>query len=147
MRADIQGALDQLHFSWKWFEHKGKPMTKQQVKECLEYGKKKGYKYTSEIPYDVIDYIIEKSNQVTGKLFDIPEIKNEVPLNKCKNCIHIYQHEYNQTKYCEMKKSARTSYGHKKIKSNDPACSHFKQKEKKKPSSSNTIVNDPNGPF
>jgi hypothetical protein len=59
-------------------------------------------------------------------LFTIEPEKKE----RCKNCIHIYEHQYNQTKYCSQQKQKRTSYGHKKIKANDAACPLFTKKEK-----------------
>jgi hypothetical protein len=44
MHADIKGALAQIDKSWKAFEHKGKPMTKNQVKTVLLYANSKGCK-------------------------------------------------------------------------------------------------------
>lgn len=58
MNADIVGALEQLEKSWKAFEHKGKPMTKEQVREVLVYGIKKGYKTTAELSDQEVDVII-----------------------------------------------------------------------------------------
>lgn len=49
MNADLVGALSQLEKSWKAFEHKGKPMTKEEVRKCLVYGIKKGYKHTGQL--------------------------------------------------------------------------------------------------
>ena len=43
MKADLKGALEQINRSWRVFEHKGQPMTKQEVKAVLEYGIKQGY--------------------------------------------------------------------------------------------------------
>jgi hypothetical protein len=60
MHADIQGALNQINKSWSAFEHKGKAMTKQQVKAVLEYGLSKGYKYTNELSDNEVDKIINK---------------------------------------------------------------------------------------
>jgi hypothetical protein len=58
MRADIVGALEQLDKSWKAFEHRGKPMTKEQVRKVLVYGIKKGYKHTGELTDEEVDSII-----------------------------------------------------------------------------------------
>ena len=38
MNADLQGALEQLNKSWRAFTHRGRPMSKEQLKRCLEYG-------------------------------------------------------------------------------------------------------------
>jgi ribulose bisphosphate carboxylase small subunit len=59
MHADIKGALEQINKSWRAFEHKGEPMTKEQVKRCLKYGLSKGYKYTSEFTDEEIDKLIK----------------------------------------------------------------------------------------
>jgi hypothetical protein len=64
-------------------------------------------------------------------LFEVPIQPSPPPKDRCKNCIHIYKHYYNDTKYCKKQTSnRRTSYGHKKIKANDAACALFEQKEK-----------------
>lgn len=55
MNADLVGALEQLDKSWKAFEHKGKPMTKEQVRKALVYGIKKGYKHTGELTDEDVD--------------------------------------------------------------------------------------------
>lgn len=60
MNADIQGALNQINHSWRAFEHKGKPMTKSQVKRVLEYGLAKGYTTTDQLTEKEVDEIIEK---------------------------------------------------------------------------------------
>jgi len=59
MDADIKSCYEQLNRSYKAFEHKGKPMTKLQVKRCLEYGLASGMKSVSEIPDSIIDSIIK----------------------------------------------------------------------------------------
>lgn len=69
-------------------------------------------------------------------LFDIPEVVN-VPKKartgmRCRNCTHIYRHQYGKMQYCEMQKDPRTSYGHRKIKANAAGCDMFNKKEKKK---------------
>ena len=58
MHADLQGALNQINKSWKAFEHKGKKMTKAQVKSVLEYGISKGYKSTSELSDKEVDELL-----------------------------------------------------------------------------------------
>ena len=58
MNADLQGALEQINKSWRAFTHRGRPMSKEQVKRCLEYGIKKGYKTTSELKDEEVDKII-----------------------------------------------------------------------------------------
>jgi len=55
MKADLVGALQQLDTSWSAFEHKGKPMTKDQVRKALVYGIKKGYKHTGDLTDEDID--------------------------------------------------------------------------------------------
>lgn len=67
MNASIKGALEQLNKSYSCFEHKGKSMTKEQVKTVLEYGLKKGYESTSELSESEIDEIL--------KHLEKPEIK------------------------------------------------------------------------
>lgn len=61
MKADIKGALQQLNKSYRLFEHKGKSMTKPQVKLVLEYGLKKGYnntgQFTDEEVYNILSGI------------------------------------------------------------------------------------------
>ena len=63
MNADVNGALEQINMSWKAFEHRGKQMTKIQVKAVLEYAKQVGYKTTDQIPDKDIDEIIDKLNK------------------------------------------------------------------------------------
>ena len=58
MNADCKGALAQLNKSWKTFTHKGKSMTKEQVKAVLEYGVKQGYDHTGLLSDEEIDTII-----------------------------------------------------------------------------------------
>lgn len=60
MNADIKGALEQLNRSYKAFEHKGRRMTKQEVKKVLEYGLEKGYKHTGQLSDEEVDTIIKK---------------------------------------------------------------------------------------
>jgi len=68
MNADLKGALQQLNRSYKAFEHKGKRMTKQQVKAVLEYGIKQGYKHTGQLSDDEIDNVIESINKKDSRL-------------------------------------------------------------------------------
>jgi len=58
MNASIQGALNQINKSYKAFTHKGKSMTKQQVKAVLEYGLKQGYDNTGQLSNSEVDKII-----------------------------------------------------------------------------------------
>lgn len=62
MDADILGALQQINKSWRAFEHKGMPMTKEEVRKVLQYGIKKGYKTTSQLTDDEVDKVL--SNQL-----------------------------------------------------------------------------------
>lgn len=62
MNADCKGALAQLNKSWKAFTHKGKSMSKQQVKAVLEYAVKNGYDHTGLLSDDEIDTIINNLN-------------------------------------------------------------------------------------
>ena len=61
MDADIKGALEAIETSFRSFEHKGKRMTKKQVRVVLEYGVWKGYKLVSQIPDVSIDKLIEEN--------------------------------------------------------------------------------------
>lgn len=62
MHADIQGALNQINTSWQAFEHKGRQMTKKEVKAVLQYALAKGYKTTKELSDTEVDLIIKRSN-------------------------------------------------------------------------------------
>lgn len=59
MHADIKGALSQIDKSWKAFEHKGVPMTKNQVKVVLTYANARGYKTTAELSDEEVDKLIK----------------------------------------------------------------------------------------
>lgn len=63
MHADINGALEQINTAWSSFEHRGKPMTKPQVKAVLTYAKQVGYKTTAELKDKEVDDIIDKVNR------------------------------------------------------------------------------------
>ncbi len=58
MNASCKGALAQIDRSWRAFTHKGKRMTKQQVKNVLEYAVKKGYDHTGQLTEEEIDSLI-----------------------------------------------------------------------------------------
>lgn len=64
MHADLKGALRQINKSWRAFTHRGKPMTKIQVKAVLEYGIRKGYKTTNELSDEEVDAIINPRKSV-----------------------------------------------------------------------------------
>ncbi len=59
MDADIKGALQQLNKSYQAFEHKGKSMTKREVKAVLEYGLGKGYQHTGQLSENEVDAVIK----------------------------------------------------------------------------------------
>lgn len=63
MNADCKGALAQLNKSYKAFTHKGKRMTKSEVKAVLEYAIKKGYEHTGLLSDAEVDSIINKPKQ------------------------------------------------------------------------------------
>lgn len=71
MHADLQGALNQLNKSYRAFEHKGKRLTKIQVKMILEYGIKKGYKTTAELTDEEVDSLIKDDDVNEQTKFDI----------------------------------------------------------------------------
>ena len=59
MNADIKGALEQISKSYRVFTHRGASLTKNQVKEILEYGIRRGYKSTSELSDHEVDKILK----------------------------------------------------------------------------------------
>ena len=63
MHADLQGALDQINRSYKAFEHRGKKMSKEQVRKVLVYGLKKGYKTTAELTDSEVDAVLNLRNE------------------------------------------------------------------------------------
>lgn len=63
MNASVNGALEQIDQSYKAFTHRGKAMTKPQVKAVLTYAKQVGYKTTAELKDEEVDEIIEKVNK------------------------------------------------------------------------------------
>jgi len=58
MNADLKGALAQINRTYKFFEHKGRKMSKEQVRKVLEYGIRKGYETTKELSDEEVDAII-----------------------------------------------------------------------------------------
>ena len=60
MNADIAGALEQINKSYSTFEHRGKRMTKDQVRKVLKHGIKKGYTHTGEFTDKEIDKILNQ---------------------------------------------------------------------------------------
>jgi hypothetical protein len=63
MNADIKGCLNQLDRSWKAFTHRGKPMTKEQVKTVLHYALGKGYEHTGQLSDEEVDLVIDYVNK------------------------------------------------------------------------------------
>ena len=61
MNASVKGALNQINTSYRAFTHKGKRMTKAEVKLVLEYAYMKGYETTDEIRDSEIDQLISLS--------------------------------------------------------------------------------------
>ena len=59
MNADIAGALEQLNKSWRCFTHKGKPLTKKQVRKILKYGISKGYRHTGQLTDEEVDELLK----------------------------------------------------------------------------------------
>lgn len=58
MHADLAVALEQINKSYKAFEHRGKSLSKEQVRKVLKYGLSKGYKTTSELTDDEVDLVL-----------------------------------------------------------------------------------------
>lgn len=58
MHADLKGALEQINRSYKYFEHKGKRMSKPQVRKVLKYGIDNGYITTAELKDEEVDKIL-----------------------------------------------------------------------------------------
>jgi predicted phosphoribosyltransferase len=63
MNADCRGALAQLNKSYKSFEHKGKKMSKAEVKAVLEYAVSKGYQHTGMLSDEEVDSILNQQKQ------------------------------------------------------------------------------------
>ena len=58
MHADIKGALEQINKSHKAFTHRGRFLSKSDVKKVLEYGLSKGYKTTAELTDKEVDKVL-----------------------------------------------------------------------------------------
>lgn len=58
MHADLKGALEQINKSYKAFEHKGKRLSKEEVRKVLKYGISKGYKTTAELSDEEVDKVL-----------------------------------------------------------------------------------------
>lgn len=67
-------------------------------------------------------------------LFEVPETQQPKPEiqqpkpekgRRCRNCKHIYKHQYGTMQYCRLQKQKRTAYGHLKVKANAAACHLF----------------------
>lgn len=63
MNADIKGALAQINTSYKAFAHKGKRMSKEQVKKVLEFGLNQGYTNTGQLSDNEVDKILKEWNK------------------------------------------------------------------------------------
>jgi len=63
MHANLKGALAQINQSYKSFIHRGKRLSKIEVKKVLEYGINKGYRYTSDFSDEEVDEILNKSEK------------------------------------------------------------------------------------
>lgn len=59
MHADLKGALAQINTSYRAFEHRGRKMTKDQVKKVLEYGISKGYTSTEHLSDNEVDDVLK----------------------------------------------------------------------------------------
>ena len=67
MNADCKGALAQLNKSWRAFEHKGKTMSKAEVKAVLQYAISKGYEHTGMLSDEEVDNILKTFNPTTNE--------------------------------------------------------------------------------
>lgn len=66
MNADCRGALAQLNKSYKAFEHKGKKMSKAEVKAVLKYAVNKGFEHTGMLSDEEVDNILETIKKGTN---------------------------------------------------------------------------------
>ena len=62
MNADCKGALAQINKSWNSLEHKGKSMSKDEVKAVLQYAIGKGYEHTGMLSDEEVDNILQSFN-------------------------------------------------------------------------------------
>jgi hypothetical protein len=58
MKANLKGSLENINKCWRWFEHNGKSMSKQEVRTVLEYGIQKGYETTDDFKEGEIDNLL-----------------------------------------------------------------------------------------
>jgi hypothetical protein len=58
MNADIKGAFEQLNISWKCFQHRGRRMSKEEVRTVLMYAIDKGYITTEELSDEEVDNVL-----------------------------------------------------------------------------------------
>ncbi len=58
MHADVKGALKQINKSWRAFTHRGKPMSKDQVRIVLEYAVARGHDHTGLLKDEEIDKVL-----------------------------------------------------------------------------------------
>lgn len=65
MNADCKGALAQINQSWRAFVHKGKPMSKKEVKAVLQYAIHKGYEHTGMLSDEEVDNILQSIKTTT----------------------------------------------------------------------------------
>jgi hypothetical protein len=63
MSNKIKVALDQLDRCWRSFTHRGKPLTKEQVKLVLEWGDFYGYTHIGELSDEDVDTVLELSTK------------------------------------------------------------------------------------
>lgn len=61
MNTDIQGALNQINSSFMHIRHRGKHLSKEQVRTVLEYGLAKGYKVLSEFDDNEVDEVLKNN--------------------------------------------------------------------------------------
>ncbi len=62
MNADCKGALAQINKSWRAFEHRGKKMSKTDVKAVLQYAIRKGYEHTGMLSDEEVDNILNQQS-------------------------------------------------------------------------------------
>lgn len=67
MNTDCKGAMAYINTSWKAFEHKGKKMTKAEVRAVLEYAIQKGYEHTGMLSDEEVDNILQQVKPSTNE--------------------------------------------------------------------------------
>lgn len=82
MAAEIKGALAQIDNYYKFFKHKDKPLTKEQVRAVLEYGINKGYETTDQLTDDEVDrvlrnFIYAKALEKWGQIAQLEKAQEE----------------------------------------------------------------------